>query len=360
MAAMNKLHMNYSANETIEGRDMIVEAPSTTGKTYALCISALQIIDTDIKTCQALILTYSPYDEKVLKFTADMSQFMQVNCLVHVGRDDIDDDLSALRDGQQFVVGTPSRVLELIQLDAIKIDSIRLLAVDDADNILVRERFTKTILAIHQHMPDATQVVVVSAKMRPKVLEIATKLLRNPLHIIVSNSGRPLHNLKQVYMAVEKEEWKLDILSHFGDVFGVAQAVVLCNTHRTLEWLVKEFSLRGITTSTMHYDIPPLKRAVLLDEFRSGSTATLLAPNMLAHGLDRLSTSLIVNYELPTKYEDYYHRTSSRGRFAPECITVNLVTAAEVCKVHDIEHFYNTKIEEMPIPFQLRSQLSAE
>jgi translation initiation factor 4A len=348
MAAMNRLHMNHSADETIEGRDVIVEAPFTTGKTHALCISALQIIDTDIKTCQALILTSTFYEaEKIAKFTADIGQFIQLDCPASVGRRDIDDDLSALRDGQQFVAGRPSRILELIQLDAIKIDSTRLLVLDEVDEMAARD-FTEHILAIHQHMPDSTQGVFLSATLPHDVLEIATKLLRDPLHIKVK-CGRPLHSIKQVYMAVEKEDQKLNILSHFGDVFGVAQAVVFCKTRRTLEWLVKEFALRGITTSAMHYDIPAFKRADLFKEFRSGATATLLATNMLARGIEAHSVSLIINYDLPAKYEDYFHRTSSRGRFAPECITVNLVTADEVCKVHDIEDFYTTKIEEIPI-----------
>jgi superfamily II DNA/RNA helicase len=347
MAAMNRLHMNHSADETIGGRDVIVEAPFTTGKTHALCISALQIIDTDIKTCQALILTSTFYEaEKIAKFTADIGQYMQLDCSASVGRRDVDDDVNALRNGQQFVVGRPSRILELIRLGALKIDSTRLLVLDEVDEMDARG-FTEHILAVHQCMPHTTQGAVVSATMPHDVLEIATKLLRDPLHIKV-RCGRPLHSIKQVYMAVEKEDQKLDILSHFGDVFGVAQAVVFCNTRRTLEWLAKEFAARGITTSAMHYDIPAFKRADLTKEFRSGATATLLATNILARGLDRLSTSLIVNYELPAKHEDYYHRTSSRGRFAPECITVNLVTAAEVCKIREIEQYYNTQIEEMP------------
>jgi translation initiation factor 4A len=187
------------------------------------------------------------------------------------------------------------------------------------------------------------------------VLDIAAKLLRDPLHITVSKCGRPLHRAKQVYMAVEKEDQKLDILSHLNATFGVAQAVVFCNTRRTLEWLIAEFTSRGITTSAMHADMPAFERADLLKEFRSGATATLLATNMLARGIETRSASLVVNYELPAKHEDYFHRTSSGIRFAEECTTVNLITTAEVGKIRDIEHFYNTEIKEMPMPLRLRS-----
>lgn len=355
MAAMDWLQTNQSADLTIEGHDIIMEAPFTTGKTHALCIAALQTLDVDIKTCQALILT-SSFSEarKIVKFTSDIAQFMQLGCPAAVGRRNIEDDISALHDGQQFVVGTPRRVLELIQRDTIKIASTKLLVLDAADEMFARD-FSEFILAIHQHMPDAKQGVVLSATMPHDVLDIATKLLRNPLHIIVSQCGRPLHRVKQVYMAVEKEDQKLDIFSHLNDIFGVAQAVVFCNTRRKLEWLTSEFASRGMTTSAMHADMPAFERAALMQDFRSGSTATLLATNMLARGIEAHAASLIVNYELPVRHEDYFHRTSSGSRFAQECTTVNLIIAAEVCKVRKIEHFYNTTVEEILVPLLLRS-----
>jgi len=355
MAAMDRLQTNQSADETTKGHDVILEAPFTTGKTDALCIAALQTLDADVKTCQALVLTSSFIEaQKTAKFTTDVGQFMQLDCPASVGRRKIEDDINALHDGQQFVVGTPRRVLEMIQLDAIKIASTKLLVLDEADEMLARD-FSEHILAIHKHMSDATQGIMISATMPHDVLDIATKLLQNPLHIIVSKSGRPLHRAKQVYMTVENEDQKLDILSHLDEALGAAQAVVFCNTRKTLEWLAEEFASRSITTSAMHADMPAFERADLLKDFRSGSTATLLATNMLARGIEVRAASLIVNYELPVKYEDYFHRTSSGSRFAEECVTVNLVTAAEVGKVREIEHFYNTTIEEMPVPVKLRS-----
>lgn len=360
VAATKKLHTNQPADETIEGHDVIVEAPFTTGKTHALCISALQTIDAGIKTCQALILTSNFYEARQISdFTNNISQYMQVDCPASVGRRDVESDTCALREGQQFVVGTPCRVIELIQRDAIKIDSLKLFVLDGADEMVARD-YSEQIFAIHQHIPHGRQGVILSPTMPDDVLKIASKLLRNPLHIIVSKCGRPLHSVKQVYMAVEEEDLKLDILSNLGDVFGVAQAIVFCNTRKTLEWLTEEFATRGLTASSMHADMTAIERAGLLKEFRSGLATTLLATNMLARGIEVHSASLIINYDLPAKYEDYFHRTSSGSRFAPNCITVNLVPGAEVCKVHRIEHFYNTKIEEMPIPLPLRSRLSAE
>lgn len=336
-----------------------MEAPFSTGKTYALCISALQTIDADTKTCQALILTPTFYEaRKILELTMGICQSMQIDCSASAGRRDVEDDVRALCDGQQLVVGTPGRVLELIQRHAIKVEGTRLLVLDGADELVARD-FTDHIFAIHQRLSHGVQGAILSATMPDDVLEIAAKLLHNPLHIVVSRSGRPLHSIKQVYMVVEEDDWKLEIVSHFSDIFGVAQAVVFCNTRKTLEWLAEEFTIRGITTSAMHADMTAIDRASLLKDFRSSSTATLLATNMLARGIEAHFASLIINYDLPAKHEDYFDRTSSGSRFAKECSTVNLVTAAEVGKVRNIEHFYNTTIEEMPIPLTLQSELSA-
>jgi translation initiation factor 4A len=342
-------YISLSADDTLEGHDVIMEAPFTTGKTHALCISALQILDIDVKTCQALILTSSFYEaKKIRKFTADVAHSMRLDCPAAVGSRNVDEDISALRDGQQLVVGTPSRVLELIRLDAIKIDGARLLVLDEADEMVARD-FTEDILAIHQRMPDSTQCVFLSATMPHYVQEVANKLLRNPLHINISKCARPLHNIKQFYIPVETSDQKLTILSHLTEIFGVTQAVVFCNTRRSLESLVAEFAARNITNSAMHYDLPAFERADLFKEFKSGATAILLATNMLARGIDAHFVELIVNYELPEKDEDYFHRTSSRERFATGCSTVNLVTAAEVGRVREIERFYNTEMEEMPV-----------
>lgn len=352
---MHTLHMNCLADEMTEGRDIILIAPFTTGKTHALCIAALQALDSDIKTCQALILTPTFSEaRKIVEFTSDIAQFVQVDGPASVGRRDIQEDISALRDGQQFVVGTPGRILELVQLDELKIDTTRLLVLDEVDELIARE-FSANILAIHQHMPDSIQSVLLSAMMPQDVLDIATKLLRDPLHITVSKCGRPLHRAKQVYIVVDKEDRKLDMLSHLNDVFSVTQAVVFCNTRKTLGWLATEFASRGITTSAMHADMPAFERADLLKGFRSGSTATLLATNMLARGIETRSASLIVNYDLPAKHEDYFHRTGSGSRFAEGCTTVSMITAAEVGKIREIEHFYNTEIKEMTMPLLLES-----
>jgi translation initiation factor 4A len=354
---VHRLHTNHSANKIIEGKDVIAEAPSATGKTQGICIAALQIIDTNIKTCQALILT-STFDvaQQIQKFTLDVGQFMEMDCPASVGRPDTGDDISALHDGQQFVVGTPDRVLELIQLRAIAVDSLKLFVLDQADS-LVSCGFTRHILDIYT--PSFTQVVFLSVTMPPDVLEPIARLTRDILHIIVRKNGRPLEGIKQFVISVEKEEQKLEVLSKFIELSGTTQVVIFCNLRRNVEQLTEDLNRRGIAISAMHGDMPAFERADIVENFRTGSTRILITTNMLARGTSAQLPSVVINYDLPAKPQDYVHRTSSDPRLEGKGVTVNLISAADASMARDIEHFLNTKMEETTIALLLQHQLSA-
>jgi len=343
------MHIEDPANETIGGNGVIIEAPPATGKTQGLCIAALQIIDNNIKTCQALMLT-SSFDvaQQIQKFASDIGQYMTTDRPASVGRSDIYDDISALQAGQQFVIGTPDRVLELIQRGAITLHSLKLFVLDGVDR-LVSCGSTRQILDIHA--PSFTQVVFLSVATPRDVIGPATSLKRRDvLHIMMKKNGRPLEGIKQFVIAVEKEEQKFEILSDLIKTLGHTHIVIFCNLRRTMEMLTKSFTDLGITISAMHGDMPAFERAAIMKEFRTGSTRILLATNLLARGINDMLPSMIINYDLPVKHEDYVHRTSSNRRIEGQGIAVNLTTAAEIHHIQDIERYFNTKMEETTIP----------
>lgn len=263
-----------------------------------------------------------------------------------------------LHNAQQIVIGTPGRVLDLIHRGAITIDSTKLFVLDEADELLSRG-FDEQILAIHSLLPPSTQSAFLSIMMPHDVLEMATKLLRDPLHIAPKRPIRhPLNGTKQFYIAAEERDQKLDILFDLIEIHGAAQAIIFCNLRRTVEWLAQQFTGREITISAMHADMPAFERADILGNYQSGSTRILLATNMLARGIDEQSVLLVVNYDLPAKLDDYIHRTNSRKRSEREAVIVNLTTAADISEVHDIERYYSTHIEETSIPLLSQSQPS--
>lgn len=317
------------------------------------------MVDTSIKTCQALILAPT-FDvaQQIQKFTVAIGRSKHIDCSVTAGRVSLNDTISMLHNAQQIVIGTPGRVLDLIHRGAITIDSTKLFVLDEADEMLSRG-FDEQILAVHRLLPPSTQSVFLSITMPHDVLEMTTKLLRDPLHIAPKRPIRhPLNGTRQLFIAAEEEDRKLDILFDLIEIHGAAQAILFCNKRRTVEWLAEQLTSHGLAASGMHGDMPAFERAAILEDFRSGSTRILLVTNMLARGIDVQSVLLVVNYDLPTKLEDYIHRTSSRRCPERKAIVLNLTTTADVSEVHDIERYYSTHIEETSIPLLSRSQSS--
>jgi len=209
--------------------------------------------------------------------------------------------------------------------------------------------FTEQIYDIFQLLPQSTQVVLLSATMPQDVLEVTTKFMRDPVRILVKKDELTLEGIKQFYIAVEKEEWKLDTLSDLYETVTITQAVIFCNTRRKVDWLTDKLTARDFTVSAMHGDMDQAQRDLIMKEFRSGSSRVLIATDLLARGIDVQQVSLVINYDLPANRENYIHRIGRGGRFGRKGVAINFVTAEDVRMMREIEQFYSTQIEEMPM-----------
>ncbi|KAI9830802.1 MAG: translation initiation factor eIF4A [Phylliscum demangeonii] len=333
----------------IKGHDVIAQAQSGTGKTATFSISALQKIDANVKQCQALILAPTrELAQQIQKVVVAIGDFMKIDCHACIGGTSVRDDMRALQDGPQVVVGTPGRVQDMIQRRFLKTDSIKMFVLDEADEMLSRG-FTEQIYDIFQLLPQATQVVLLSATMPQDVLEVTTKFMRDPVRILVKKAELTLEGIKQFYIAVEKEDWKLDTLSDLYETVTITQAVIFCNTRRKVDWLTDKLTARDFTVSAMHGDMDQSARDVIMKEFRSGSSRVLIATDLLARGIDVQQVSLVINYDLPSNRENYIHRIGRGGRFGRKGVAINFVTADDVRMMREIEQFYSTQIEEMPM-----------
>ena len=333
----------------IKGNDVIAQAQSGTGKTATFSISVLQKIDPSIKACQALILAPTrELAQQIQKVVVAIGDFMQIECHACIGGTSVRDDMKALGDGPQVIVGTPGRVHDMIQRRVLKTDSMKMFVLDEADEMLSRG-FTEQIYDIFQLLPQSTQVVLLSATMPQDVLEVTTKFMRDPIRILVKRDELTLEGIKQFYIAVEKEEWKLDTLSDLYETVTITQAVIFCNTRRKVDWLTDKLTARDFTVSAMHGDMDQGQRDVIMKEFRSGSSRVLIATDLLARGIDVQQVSLVINYDLPANRENYIHRIGRGGRFGRKGVAINFVTADDVRMMREIEQFYSTQIEEMPM-----------
>ncbi|KAL6591722.1 DEAD-domain-containing protein [Neocallimastix californiae] len=333
----------------IKGHDVIAQAQSGTGKTATFSISILQSIDISIRKCQALVL--SPTRElaqQIQKVVLALGDYMDCKCHACIGGTNVRDDMKILEAGVHVVVGTPGRVWDMINRRALNTENIKMFVLDEADEMLSRG-FKDQIYEVFQLLPPQTQVVLLSATMPPDVLEVTKNFMRDPIRILVKRDELTLEGIKQFYVSVEKEEWKLDTLCDLYETVTITQAIIFCNTRRKVDWLTEKMQSREFTVSAMHGEMTQAEREVIMREFRSGSSRVLITTDLLARGIDVQQISLVINYDLPANRENYIHRIGRGGRFGRKGVAINFVTNEDVRMLRDIEQFYNTQIEEMPM-----------
>jgi len=333
----------------IKGHDVIAQAQSGTGKTATFSISALQKLDLSNPQCQALILAPTrELAQQIQKVVIALGDFMKVQCHACIGGTNVREDMKILEAGAQVVVGTPGRVFDMINRGALRTADMKMFILDEADEMLSRG-FKDQIYDVFQRLPPATQVVLLSATMPAEVMEVTTKFMRDPIRILVKKDELTLEGIKQFYVAVEKEEWKLDTLCDLYETVTITQAVIFCNTRRKVDWLTEKLTAREFTVSAMHGDMEQGQREVIMKEFRSGSSRVLIATDLLARGIDVQQVSLVINYDLPSNKENYIHRIGRGGRFGRKGVAINFVTADDTRMLREIEQFYSTQILEMPM-----------
>ena len=333
----------------LKGRDVIAQAQSGTGKTATFAISILQRLDVSLRECQALVLAPTrELAQQIQKVVNALSDYMNIESMACIGGTVVREDIKKLEVGVHIVVGTPGRVYDMIQRRALRTDQIKMFVLDEADEMLSRG-FKDQIYEVFQLLPPGVQVVLLSATMPADVLEVTKRFMRDPIRILVKRDELTLEGIKQFYIAVEREEWKLDTLCDLYETLTITQAVIFCNTRRKVEWLTEKMASRHFTVSAMHGDMDQKDRDVIMKEFRSGSSRVLITTDLLARGIDVQQVSLVINYDLPTNRENYIHRIGRGGRFGRKGVAINFVTSEDTRMLRDIEQFYNTQVDEMPM-----------
>merc|ERR1712084_171012 len=332
----------------LDGRDTIGQAQSGTGKTATFVIGCLQRVDFSLKECQGLIL--APTRElanQIQKVALALGDYSKVRCHCCVGGASVRDDIDKLRDGQHLVVGTPGRVYDMIGKRHLRVDDLIVFVLDEADEMLSRG-FKDQIYDIFKCLPPNVQVCLFSATMAPEILDMTTKFMRDAVRILVKKDELTLEGIRQFYVAIEKEEWKLDTLCDLYETLTITQAIIYCNTRRKVDFIADQLSKRDFTISTMHAELDQKERDLVMREFRSGSSRVLISTDLLARGIDVQQVSLVINYDLPSNTENYLHRIGRSGRFGRKGVAINFVTRDDACTLRDIEQHYSTRIAELP------------
>ncbi|XP_052783661.1 eukaryotic initiation factor 4A-I-like [Mya arenaria] len=334
----------------IKGRDVIAQAQSGTGKTATFSIAILEQLKVDFPECQALVLAPTrELAQQIQKVMIALGDYMGAQCHACIGGTAVRDDIQKLQSSTvHVVVGTPGRVHDMINRRALDPRSIKMFVLDEADEMLSRG-FKDQIYDVFRYMPQDIQVILLSATMPDEVLEVTKRFMREPIRILVKKEELTLEGIRQFYIQVEKEEWKLDTLCDLYETLTITQAVIFCNTRRKVDWLTEKMLSRDFTVSAMHGDMDQKERDVIMREFRTGSSRVLITTDLLARGIDVQQVSLVINYDLPANRENYIHRIGRGGRFGRKGVAINFITRDDERTLRDIEQFYNTQIEEMPM-----------
>ncbi|XP_014666414.1 PREDICTED: eukaryotic initiation factor 4A-I-like [Priapulus caudatus] len=333
----------------IKGFDVIAQAQSGTGKTATFSIAILQQVDISVRECQALILAPTrELAQQIQKVVIALGDYMSAQCMACIGGTNVREDMRKLELGVHVIVGTPGRVYDMINRRSLRVDKIKMFVLDEADEMLSRG-FKDQIYDVFRYLPSTIQVILLSATMPADVLEVTKRFMRDPIRILVRKEELTLEGIKQFYIAVEREEWKLDTLCDLYETLTITQAVIFCNTRRKVDWLTEKMHSRDFTVSAMHGDMDQKERDVIMREFRTGSSRVLITTDLLARGIDVQHVSLVINFDLPTNRENYIHRIGRGGRFGRKGVAINFMTEDDKRTLRDIEQFYNTTIEEMPM-----------
>jgi len=333
----------------IKGYDVIAQAQSGTGKTATFAISILQQIDFSRREAQALVLAPTrELAQQIQKVVMALGDYLDIQCHACIGGTTVKSDIDKLQNGVHVVVGTPGRVFDMISRGALRTDDMKMFVLDEADEMLSRG-FKDQIYDVFRKLPSNIQVILLSATMPEDVLEVTKRFMRDPINILVKKEELTLEGIKQFYVNVDKEEWKLETLCDLYETLTITQAVIFLNTRRKVDWLKDKLTGKDFTVSSMHGDMEQNERDIIMKEFRSGSSRVLITTDLLARGIDVQQVSLVINYDLPNNRENYIHRIGRGGRFGRKGVAINFVTQEDTRVLQDIEQFYNTSIDEMPM-----------
>ncbi len=336
--------------ELLEGKDVVGQAQTGTGKTAAYSIPLLMSIEPELKKPQAVVLC--PTRELAIQVADEirkLAKYMSdIKVLPVYGGQEIVKQIKSLKNGVQIIVGTPGRVMDHMRRKTVKFDEVKMVVLDEADEMLdmgFREDM-ETILA---GTPDERQTVMFSATMPKPILDIAGRFQKDPYVIKVVRKELTVENIEQFYYEVRPKN-KPELLCRLIDIYNPKLSVVFCNTKRQVDELISELKGRGYFADGIHGDMKQQQRDRVMSDFRSGKTEILIATDVAARGIDVDDVDVVFNYDLPQDEEYYVHRIGRTGRAGREGVALSFVSGKEAYKLKEIERYCKTKIKAKPVP----------
>ena len=334
----------------LEGRDMIGQAQTGTGKTAAFGLPLLQKVDPKVKKLQAIVLL--PTRELAIQVAEELRRFAKfmhgIKVLPVYGGQDIVRQIRALKDGTQIVVGTPGRVMDHMRRKTVKMDHVHTVVLDEADEML-NMGFLEDMETILSQLPEERQTLMFSATMPQAIADIAKKFQKDPVTVRVIKKELTVPKVTQYYYEVKPKN-KVEVMCRLLDMYSPKLSIIFCNTKRQVDELVQALQGRGYFAEGLHGDLKQVQRDRVMESFRNGRTDILIATDVAARGIDVGNVEAVFNYDIPQDDEHYVHRIGRTGRAGREGKAFSLVVGKEVYKLRDIQRYCKTKIIPQAIP----------
>ena len=334
----------------LEGRDVIGQSQTGTGKTASFSLPMIEKIDKNSKKIQAIILC--PTRELAVQVTHAVRRYLKyednIKCMSIYGGESIERQILGLKKGVQIIIGTPGRVIDHMRRRTIRLNNVKIVILDEADEML-NMGFEEDIETILKDVPEDRQTVLFSATMSKRILEISKKYLSKPKNIKIEAKQLTVEKIKQEAIEV-KAKMKDEAVCRILDVVEPKKAVIFCNTKKKVDSLIDVLKSRGYNAECLHGDIKQSQRERIMKKVRTGEVNVLVATDVAARGIDVRKLELVINYDIPQELEYYVHRIGRTGRNGNKGIAYTFYTGKEKSKIREIEKYANIKIPEGKIP----------
>lgn len=334
----------------LDGKDMLGQSKTGTGKTAAFGLPILNNIDPENKNVQAIVLC--PTRELANQVADEIKKFNKyqegIKTLAIYGGQDIETQIRMLKRKVQIVIGTPGRVMDHMRRKTLKLNDVKMVVLDEADEML-NMGFEEDIVTILKDVPLERQTILFSATMNKRILEIANKYLTNPKRIKIQSKELTVENIEQTILDM-KQGMKDEALVRLIDKHNPKKAIVFCNTKKKVDNLIEMLKKKGYKAEALHGDIKQSTRERIMKRLKNNEFQILVATDVAARGIDIEELELVVNYDIPQEEEYYIHRIGRTGRNGKSGKAYTFVVGKEKSKIYNIQKYANTKITQGTIP----------
>jgi translation initiation factor 4A len=333
----------------IEGRDVIGQSQAGTGKTGAFTIGMLSIIEPAINRVQGIIIANThELASQIYDVIKELSRFMGIKIALSIGGIPLNNNIEQIRTSH-ITIGTPGRLQNLVEIGEIQSDFLKLIIIDEADELL-KEEFIEQTKNIVGNANEDTQICIFSATMPDEILNITNNFMRNPVHFLIEKEKLSLSLITQYYLFLQDENEKLKKLEELYSRLSINQSIIYVNSIKRANWLKKKLDDLKHQTEVLHSKLPGNERNTIMTNFRKGNFRVLISTDLICRGIDIQQVSYVINYEFPYDVDSYIHRIGRSGRYGKRGIAINFITNNCFRMFKNVEKHYNIKIEVMPDP----------